>query len=292
VLDSCRHLEAQGCEITCLEPDRDGLIHPEQVAAALRPDTILVTIIAGNNEIGVVQDVAGIGAACRERGVLFHTDATQAIGKVPFDVRAMNVDLASFTAHKIYGPKGVGGLYVRRGANVKLTAQMDGGGHEYGFRSGTLNVTGIVGLAKALELCVMEQAAEAARLVFLRERLLAGLQARVDGVSLNGHPERRLPGHLSLCFEGLKGEQILMNLPDIALSSVSACSSGSSAPSHVLSALGLTTDQALSAVRFGIGRFNTMEEVDYAVERVAEVADRLRALRAVVAQPTAAVPAG
>lgn len=276
VLDTCHHLERAGYTVTYLPVDGCGLVDLDQLADAITDETILVTIMAGNNEIGVVQDIAAIGALCRSRGVLFHTDATQFVGKLPFDARAMNVDLASLTAHKIYGPKGCGALYVRRDASVQLTAQMDGGGHEAGFRSGTLNVTGIVGLAKALELCVEEQPVEIPRLTALRERLKGGLEARLDGVHLNGHPTQRLPGHLSLRFDGVRGERLLAALPDIALSSVSACSSGSSAPSHVLRALGLTDEQAFSTVRFGIGRFNTAEEVDFVVERVAEAARGMR----------------
>jgi cysteine desulfurase len=285
VLDTCKHLERHGYEVTCLGLDEDGLIDLQELQCTIRPDTILVTIMAGNNEIGVLQDVAAIGALCRERGVLFHTDATQAIGKVPFDVQAMNVDLASFTAHKIYGPKGCGGLYVRRDASVRLTAQMDGGGHEGGFRSGTLNVTGILGLAKALELCIEEQAEEIERLTLLRERLKAGLKSRLEGVCVNGHPAKRLPGHLSLAFEGVKGEQLLLRLPDIALSTVSACSSDSGTASHVLSALGHSEDRALSTVRFGIGRFNTAEEIDFTIDKVSEAVANLRSSAAKTATP-------
>lgn len=276
VLDTCQHLEAKGFRVTYLPVCPDGLIDLEALRSAITYRTILVSIMAGNNESGVVQDVRAIGEVCHDRDVLFHTDATQAVGKIPFDVQEMDVDFASFTAHKIYGPKGTGGLYVRRSANLKLCAQIHGGGHEGGYRSGTLNVTGIVGLAKAVELCTEDQPAESRTLVFLRQRLLNGLKASLDGVHLNGHPTQRLPGHLSLRFDGVRGEALLGNLPDIALSSVSACSSGSASPSHVLSGLGLTADQALSTVRFGIGRFNTEEEIDYTVGRVSEVVCKLR----------------
>jgi cysteine desulfurase len=288
ILDSCKHLQQNGYEITYLDVDSDGLVSLSDIANAINERTILVSLMAGNNEIGVLQDIAGIGALCKERDVLFHTDATQAIGKIPFDVRALNVDLASFSAHKIYGPKGVGGLYVCRNSKMKLTAQMDGGGHENGNRSGTLNVTGIIGLAKALHYCVEELDSEASLLKLLRERLLTGLQSKLENIKINGHPTQRLPGHLSLVFGGVQGEQLLGNIPEVALSSISACSTGSSSPSHVLSALGLTDEQALSTIRFGIGRFNTAEEIDYTIGRVVEVVNKLRE-RATAPNPFAGV---
>lgn len=275
VLDTCQRLEREGFTVTYLGVNRCGQVELEALEAAFTEQTILVSLMAGNNEIGVVQDIAAIGALCRSRGILFHTDATQFVGKLPFDAAALNVDMASLSAHKIYGPKGCGALYVRRDPSVCVTAQMDGGGHESGFRSGTLNVTGIVGLARALELCVEEQEAEIRRLTALRERLKKGLQSRLDGVTLNGHETQRLPGHLSLTFAGVTGERLLGSLPEIALSSVSACSSGSGAPSHVLRALGLSDEQAFSTVRFGIGRFNTEAEIDYTIDRVTEAAARL-----------------
>lgn len=277
VLDSCKHLESQGFELTYLGVGPDGLVNLDELSRAITDRTILVTIMAGNNESGVVQDIAAIGALCRERGVCFHTDATQFIGKLPFDVRAMNVDLASLSAHKIYGPKGVGALYVRRDPSVCLTSQMDGGGHESGHRSGTLNVTGIVGLAAALRLCVEDLDSEIRQLRFLRDKLFTGLQQRLQGVRLNGHPEMRLPGHLSLSFAGIIGEDLLAAVAEIAVSSISACSSGSATPSHVLTSLGLSEDEAFSTVRFGIGRFNTEEEIDYTINRVAEAVTELRA---------------
>lgn len=276
VLDSCKHLESQGFEVTYLGVGPDGLLSLDELARAITDRTILVTIMAGNNESGVVQDVAAIGALCREREVCFHTDATQFVGKLPFDARAMNVDLASLSAHKVYGPKGVGALYVRRDPSVCLTSQMDGGGHESGHRSGTLNVTGIVGLAAALRLCVEDLDSEIRQLRFLRDKLLTGLQQRLDGVRLNGHPERRLPGHLSLSFAGIIGEDLLAAVPEIAVSSISACSSGSATPSHVLTSLGLSEAEAFSTVRFGIGRFNTEEEIDYTINRVSEAVAELR----------------
>src|SRR5579862_8388728 len=269
VLDTCHRLESTGCAVTYLGVQSDGRIDLASLADAITETTVLVSVMAGNNEIGVVQDIAAIGALCRTRRVLFHTDATQFVGKLPFDVRTMNVDLASMTAHKIYGPKGCGALYVRTDRAVKLTAQVDGGGHECGCRSGTLNVTGIVGLARALELCAEEQPVEIERLTALRGRLLDGLRERIPGVTLNGHASERLPGHLSLSFEGISGQRLLSAIPQVALSSVSACSTGSAAPSHVLRALGLSDSQAASTVRFGIGRFNTEAEIDYTVERVA-----------------------
>ena len=272
VLDSCHHLEKQGFHVTYLEVPEDGLVDLNLLAEAITEKTILVTLMAGNNEIGVLQDVAAIGKLCRERGVLFHSDATQAIGKIPFDVQAMHVDLASFTAHKFYGPKGAGGLYVRREGTIpNLIAQTDGGGHEGGYRSGTLNVTGIVGLAKALELCVEEQKTEIPRLIGLRERLKTGLQSPFPHIVVNGHETQRLPGHLSLSFANITGDDLLQNLPDIAASTISACSSGKGAASHVLSALGYSNERAFSTVRFGIGRFNTSEEIEYTIGRISEV---------------------
>ncbi len=276
ILDTCKHLESQGFEVTYLSTGPDGIIEIDQLVAAFTERTILVSIMAGNNESGVVQDISTIGAACRERGICFHTDATQFIGKLPFDVRAMNIDMASMTAHKIYGPKGAGALYIRRDPAISLTAQMDGGGHESGNRSGTLNVPGIVGLATALRLCTEDLEAEIEQLTFLREKLKNGLMQRLSGVTLNGHPQKRLPGHLSLSFEGIIGEDLLAAIPEIAVSSISACSSGSASPSHVLSALGLSEQEAFSTVRFGIGRFNTEEEIDYAIDRVAEAVTALR----------------
>lgn len=286
VLDTCHYLEGRGWRVTYLPVCGDGRIDLDDLRAAISEETVLVSIMAANNESGVLQDVAAIGAVCRERGVLFHSDSTQAVGKVPFDVQAMNVDLASFTAHKIYGPKGAGSLYVRQTAipnpkskiqNPKfLSAQIHGGGHEGGYRSGTLNVTGIVGLAKALEYCVEEQDRESRRLISLREGLLRRLSTALEGVHLNGHAVHRLPGHLSVRFDGVQGEALMRQVPEIALSSISACSSGSASPSHVLSALGLTAEQALSTVRIGIGRFNTGEEIDYAATRITEAVRKLR----------------
>ncbi|MEP6756247.1 MAG: cysteine desulfurase family protein [Chthonomonadales bacterium] len=279
VIDSYKHLEKLGWSVTYLGVDETGMISLAELKSAIRPDTVLVSIMAGNNEIGVLQDIQSIGTLCREEGVLFHTDATQAIGKVPFDVRDMNVDMASFTAHKIYGPKGSGGLYVRHQSGLKLVAQMDGGGHENGYRSGTLNVAGIVGLATALQLCMEDMPAEIDRLVYLRTRLHDGLKEKLGDVCVNGHESRRLPGHMSIALNGINGETLMMMMPEVAISSVSACSSGSGTTSHVLSALGASEERALSTLRFGIGRFNDRNDIDYAVDRIAEHGRTLRAAR-------------
>ncbi|HZP84454.1 MAG TPA: IscS subfamily cysteine desulfurase [Chthonomonadaceae bacterium] len=283
ILDSCKHLEKHGFQVTYLPPEPDGLLDLNRLADAITEKTILVSVMQANNEIGVVQDIAAIGALCRERGVLFHTDASQSLGKVPLDVEAMHIDLASFTAHKLYGPKGIGALYVRRrDPQVNLAIQMDGGGHERGFRSGTLNVTGIVGFGKAVEICMQEREQETARLVHLRDRLKRGLQSALPNVCVNGHETQRLPGNLNVSFHGVVSDSLMMGLSDVALSSGSACSSGSLAPSYVLKALGLREETALSAIRFGLGRFNTEEEVDYVIGRCVEVVRRLRALSPLV----------
>lgn len=277
VLNACKRLEGEGFRVTYLGVNCEGLIDLEELADAITEKTILVSIGAANSEIGVIQDMEAIGRICRERGVLLHSDATQAVGKVPFDVQAMNVDLASFTAHKIYGPKGVGALYYRRkNPFVRLIPQTDGGGQENGLRSGTLNVPGIVGLAKALEVCVEDQEVESRRLRMLRERLKNGLRNALDGIYVNGHETQRLPGNLNVSFAAVTGESIMMGMPEIAVSGASACASGSASPSYVLKALGLSDERAFSAIRFGIGRFNTEEEIDYTLERVAAVVKRLR----------------
>ena len=279
VLDSCKRLEKEGFQVTYLPVTRCGLVDPEDLAKAITPKTVLVSIMLANNEIGTIQPLAKIGRVCRERGVLLHSDAVQGVGKIPVNVDELGVDLLSLTAHKMYGPKGVGALYVRmEKPRVKLVAQMDGGGHEKGRRSGTLNVPGIVGLGKACELSGEVMAAEAARLTALRERLWAGIQTRLDRVHLNGHARLRLPGNLNVSFEGVDGGTLLLALKEVAVSSSSACSTGSIEPSHVLRALGVRHQLALSSLRFGLGRGNTEEEVDYVVERVAEQVTRLRAM--------------
>jgi cysteine desulfurase len=277
VLDSCKHLQKQGKRVTYLPVQKDGLIDLQQLQDAIEDGTVLVSVMAANNEIGVLQPLAEIGAICRERGVLFHTDAAQACGKVPLDVQAMSIDLMSITAHKIYGPKGIGALYVRRkGPRVRLAPQMDGGGHEHGFRSGTLNVPGIVGLGEAARLCQESMASEAERLLHLREKLRRGIMNAIDDTCLNGHPARRLPGNLNLSFGQVAGEGLLLGLKDIALSSGAACTSASPEPSYVLKALGVSDELAYASLRFGLGRFTTEEEIDYVIGRVIAEVDRLR----------------
>ena len=279
VLDTCKRLENQGFRVTCLRTCADGLLDLDELARAISERTILISVMQVNNETGVIQDIAAIGRMCRERGVLFHTDATQSLGKVPLDVQTMHVDLASFSAHKLYGPKGVGGLYVRRREPaVRLDAQTDGGGHERGMRSGTLNVPGIVGFGHAVTLCSEEMGEASARLRCLRERLLNGLQCSIGGVIVNGHPTQRAPGTLNVRFEGVDGETLITALPDVALSSGSACTSASLTPSHVLSAMGLSDREARSSVLFSLGRFNTEGEVDYVISRCTVEVERLKHL--------------
>ena len=279
VLDPLRHLERQGARVTVLAPRPDGLLDPDQLRRAILPETLLVSVMHANNEIGVLQPVAEIGAICRERGVLFHCDAAQAFGKVPIDVNALHIDLMSASAHKLYGPKGVGFLYVRRSApRFQLAAQMDGGGHENGLRSGTLNVPAIVGFGEACAICSREMPEEAARLAALRDQLLARFTAALDGVTVNGSLAHRLPGNLNLSFAGVDAESLLMALPDVALSTGSACASGTPEPSHVLRALGVSDELAQSSIRIGLGRFNTEVELDHAAHRLIESVKKLRAL--------------
>jgi cysteine desulfurase len=276
VLDSMHALERQGFEVTFLDPEKDGRLDPARLQAALRPDTILVSLMHANNETGVVHPLEEIGRITRAAGVLLHCDAVQSAGKIPFDVEAMNVDLASLSAHKMYGPKGVGALYVRRKPRVRLVAEMDGGGHERGFRSGTLNVPGIVGFGKAAELARAEREAEAARVLALREKLRAGIEKELDLVSLNGSLSHRLPGNLNVSFAYVEGEALMMAVKDVAVSSGSACTSASLEPSYVLRAMGVSEDLAHSSIRFGLGRFSTEEEVEYVVRLVAEKVKKLR----------------
>ena len=276
VLDTCKHLEKTGFEVTYLKPDSTGLVTADDVAAALRDDTILVAILWANNEIGTLNPIREIGALCHEKGVLLFTDATQAVGKIPVDVEADHVDLLSLSGHKIYGPKGIGALYVRRRKpRVRLVAQMDGGGHERGMRSGTLNVPGIIGLAKACELCAEELESEMERAARLRDRLEEKIREGLEYVHFNGHREHRLPGCLNLSFPYVEGESLLMGISDIAVSSGSACTSASLEPSHVLRAMDVGDDLAHSSIRFGIGRFTTEAEVDYAAEQVVAAARKL-----------------
>jgi len=279
VLDTCKHLEKQGCEVTYLKPDKKGRVSVEQVAEAMREDTILVALIWANNEVGTINPIREIGALCHEKGVLFFTDATQAVGKIPVDVEADHVDMLCLSGHKIYGPKGVGMLYVRRrNPRVRLVAQMDGGGHERGMRSGTLNVPGIVGLGKACEICRQEMEQEAVRAAGLRDYLQQKIQGALDFVALNGDPDHRLPGCLNLSFSFVEGESLLMGISDVAVSSGSACTSASLEPSHVLRAMDVGDDLAHSSIRFGIGRFTTKEEIDFAADQVIESVKRLREL--------------
>jgi len=279
VLDTCKRLEKKGYRITWLTPKPDGLIDVKDVEAAITPETILVSIMMANNEIGVLQPVREIGKLCHERGVIFHTDIAQAIGKVPINVIDDNIDLASISAHKIYGPKGVGALYVRRrNPRVQLVAQMDGGGHERGMRSGTLNVPGIVGMGKACELAGAEMAAESKRLFALRESLREQIFSQLDEVFINGSMEHRLPGSLNISFAYVEGESLLMGINDIAVSSGSACTSATLEPSYVLKALGAGDELAHSSIRFGLGRFNTQAEVDYVAKKIVDVVRKLREL--------------
>jgi cysteine desulfurase len=279
VLDTCKRLEKYGFRVTYLPVQKDGRIDLDDLKRAMDDKTILVTIMTANNEIGALQPIREIGALCHERGVLFHTDAVQAIGKVPFNVIQDNVDLASLTAHKLYGPKGVGALYVRRkNPRVQLVAQIDGGGHERGMRSGTLNVPGIVGFGKACALASEGMAEEAVKLSALRDRLKNAIMGQLDEVYINGSVEHRLPGNLNISFAYVEGESLLMGINDIAVSSGSACTSATLEPSYVLKALGAGDDLAHSSIRFGIGRFNTQAEVDYVAERVIDTVKRLREL--------------
>ena len=279
ILDSTKHLEKQGCRITYLPVMADGRIDLDMLREAITDKTILVSIMYANNEIGVVQPVKEISKICKERGVLFHTDAVQAVGKIPVNVMEDGIDLMSITAHKLYGPKGVGALYVRRkGPRVQLAAQMDGGGHERGMRSGTLNVPSIAGLGAACELCQQELTAEMKRLGFLRDKLKNKIMSELDEVYVNGSLEHRLPGNLNISFAYVEGESLLMGINDIAVSSGSACTSATLEPSYVLKALGAGDDLAHSSIRFGLGRFNTEEEVDYVAGRVIEVVKKLRDL--------------
>ena len=267
---------ASGARVTYLTVEDDGRVDLGKLAAAITDKTVLVSIMFVNNEIGVVQPLAEIGKLCRERGVLFHTDAVQGVGKVPFDVNTMNVDLASITAHKIYGPKGIGALYIRRKPRVRIAPQIDGGGHERGMRSGTLPVALIVGFGKAAEIARLELEAEAVKLLALRERLRKGIMDRLDMVTVNGSMEHRLPGNLNISFSYVEGEGLMMKMKDIAVSSGSACTSASLEPSYVLRALGVEEDMAHSSIRFGLGRFTTEEEVDFVVSKVVASVNELR----------------
>jgi cysteine desulfurase len=279
VLDTCKRLEKEGFRVTYLPVQQDGRIDLEDLKRAIDDKTILVSIMYANNEIGVLQPVAEIGKICRERGVFFHSDATQAVGKVPVDVNKENIDLLSISAHKMYGPKGVGALYVRRrNPRVQLTAIIDGGGHERGMRSGTLNVPGIVGLGAACDIALKDMPQESCRTAGLRNRLRDKIMAELDEVYINGSAEHRLPGNLNISFAYVEGESLLMGINDVAVSSGSACTSATLEPSYVLKALGAGDDLAHSSIRFGLGRFNSEAEVDYVAAKVIEVVKKLREL--------------
>jgi cysteine desulfurase len=277
VLDTCEFLESQGFEITRLEPDSFGRVDADQVRGAIRDDTILVSLMFANNETGTIHPIPEIGAACKEKQVFFHTDAAQALGRVPIDVQAMGIDLLSLSAHKVYGPKGVGALYVRRkDPRVRLQPIIFGGGHERGMRSGTLNVPGIVGCGSAVELAVYERPSESPRVEALRDRLWNALHTQLSDITINGHPEHRLPNTLNVSFRYIEGEVLMARIPDIAVSSGSACTSASPEPSHVLRAMGVPDDVAHGAIRFSLGRFTTDEEIGRTIEFVVKAVNQLR----------------
>jgi cysteine desulfurase len=277
VIDPCKRLERDGYQVTFLPVDKFGQVHPDQVRAAITDKTILVSIMAANNEIGTVQPIKDIGRVCKEKGVIFHTDAVQAVGKVPVNVEEMGIDLLSLSAHKIYGPKGIGGLYVRKkDPRVRLDPIIDGGGHERGFRSGTLAVQQIVGLGVACELARLEMPTESQYLFRLREKLREGITSQLRDAYLNGHPTERLPGNLNISFAYVEGEGLMMGIKDIAVSSGSACTSASLEPSYVLKALGVGDELAHSSIRFGLGRFTTEEEVDFTIDAVVKAVNHLR----------------
>lgn len=277
VIDPLKRLERDGWNVTWLAVDPEGRVDPRQVREAITDQTVLVSIMVANNEVGTIQPIAEIGAICKEKGVLFHTDAVQAAGKIPLDVQKMGIDLLSLSGHKMYGPKGVGALYVRRkDPRVRLDAIQDGGGHERGMRSGTLAVPLIVGLGAAAEIARREMPEESARLLNLRERLRQGIMGQLDHVEVNGHPSERLPGNMNLSFGFVEGEGLMMGIKDIAVSSGSACTSASLEPSYVLKALGADDERAHSSIRFGIGRFNTEEEIDFVIRDVVRAVNHLR----------------
>lgn len=277
IIDTAKYLETQGFEVTYLPVDEFGMVRLEDIQNAITDKTILISVMAANNEIGTINPIAEIGALAKEKGILFHTDAVQAVGRIPVNVEEMKVDLLSLTAHKIYGPKGVGALYVRRkNPRVRLSPIMYGGGHERGMRSGTLNVPGIVGFGKAAEVANQNLASESARIKRLRDKLYAGLCAELDEVKLNGHPEKRLPNNLNVSFAYVEGEGLMMAIPDVAVSSGSACTSASLEPSYVLKAIGVGEDLAHSSIRFGLGRFTTEAEVDETIQRVVKAVKKLR----------------
>ena len=277
VLDTCARLRGWGWEVTTLGVDGCGSVNPEDVARALRPETVLVSVMAANNEIGTIAPLGVIGALCRERGILFHTDASQAVGKIPIDVREMHIDMMSFCAHKMYGPKGVGALFIRGGEpRVRLVPQIDGGGHERGMRSGTLNVPGIAGFGKAAEIARDEMGDDALRTSRLRDQLVDGFLASLEDVRVNGNPDRKLPHNASVTFERVPADSLIMAIRDIAVSAGSACSSAQPEPSHVLRAIGLSGEEAAATIRFGLGRFTEPDEIEYTIGRVTEEVRLLR----------------
>lgn len=279
ILDTCKFLETKGCDVTYLPVDNYGMVNPDDVRKAITDKTILISIMFANNEVGTVQPIAEIGKIAKEKGIFFHCDAVQGLGKIPFHVEEMGVDLVSITSHKMYGPKGVGALYIRRkNPRVRLSEQIHGGGHERGMRSGTLNVPGVVGFGKAAQVSKEVMAEEAKRLIGFREKMFKEITARVPEVYLNGHPTKRLPGNLNLSFAYIEGESMIMGMKELAVSSGSACTSASLEPSYVLKAIGVGEELAHTSIRFGFGRKNTDEEVDFAIEKVIETATRLREL--------------
>jgi len=278
VLDSCLQLEREGYDVTYLTPGSDGIVTPEMLAAALRDDTVVVSLMHVNNETGVIQDIAALGALCHARDILFHVDATQSVGKLPLDLSTLPVDLMSFSAHKLYGPKGIGALWVRRKPKVVIDAQMHGGGHERGMRSGTLPVHQIAGMGEAYAIAQEVMQEEMARLTALRQRLWHGISSALDGVQLNGSPEHSAPNILNISFARVDGESLIMALKDLALSSGSACTSASLEPSYVLRAMGVEPELAYSSLRFSAGRFTTQEEIDYAIALVNKAVNRMRSV--------------
>tara|TARA_B100001123_G_scaffold51436_3_gene53382 strand:+ start:3215 stop:4090 length:876 start_codon:yes stop_codon:yes gene_type:complete len=281
VLDPCRQLENEGVCVTYVHPREDGLVDVKEIEKALTPETALLSVMAANNEIGVLQPIAELSALARSHSVLFHTDATQAVGKIPFSARALDVDFVSLSSHKIYGPKGVGALCIRRRKpRIPIKAMLDGGGHENGLRPGTLNVPAIVGFGRAAELCMTEMAEETARIQTLRDDLWRRLSTGLSGLKINGSMERRLPQNLNFSVAGVDGEALLLGLDDVALSSGAACTSAQPEPSHVLLSLGLSERLAVASIRFSLGRWNTAEEVDYVVEKVKRLVRHLREMSA------------
>jgi len=271
VLDTCRRLKLYGFNVTLLPVDRFGMVSQDELHRAITPATILVSVMFANNEVGTIAPVAGLGAICRERGIVFHTDATQAVGKIPVNVHDLNVDLLSFSAHKMYGPKGVGALYIRKSKPpLGLVAQTDGGGHEKAVRSGTLNVPAIVGFGEAAAICSRGMREESHRIASMRDRLVDGIASELEDVWINGHPEMRLPNNANICFPGMNADSLIMEMKEIAVSTGSACSSAIPEPSHVLKAIGLNDEDTRASIRFGIGRFNTEEEIDHTIAKVVE----------------------